>query len=55
MASFSSVEFVATHHDATEKERSHTLLEPKQYRNYYIDGRVARPLFGLGQAEISTI
>lgn len=50
-AAFSSASFIAAHHETMEKEESHVILQPVSYHNYIIDGRAAKPLFGLGKAE----
>jgi len=48
---FSSLEFIAPHYDAVDQERDHILLRDVDYHNYYLDGRVSRPLINLGMDE----
>jgi hypothetical protein len=48
---FSSSWFISPRHEEAEQEKSHPLMEKVYYRNYILDGQVARSLFGLGAHE----
>jgi hypothetical protein len=45
---FASSQFIAPRHDETEKEASHALLQPVDYRKYMLEGQISQPLLGLG-------
>ena len=49
---FSAVEFIAPHHDAVDQEKNHALLRRVEYRNYFLDGRISRPLIWIGVKEM---
>jgi hypothetical protein len=43
--------FISPRHDEAEQGKSHPFMRKAHYRNYILDGQVARPLFGLGAHE----
>lgn len=46
---FDSVEFIAPRHDEVEQESLHGMLQPYQYHNFALFGKVLKPAFGLGK------
>src|SRR4051812_11664327 len=49
--SFASTEFISPRYEEIEHGREHQMLQKYDYRLHYLNGEVARPIFGLGVTE----